>query len=401
MLRFCTGSLLAALLIVAAPGVAWAQTYLTHTTLSSAVTATATTVTVASATNVAAGSQLLVDLELLDVTAVSGTTATVRRGAGGGGSPAVAHASGTPVWVVSSTQGLGFTTYDVSGTCTQTGQQYLPHINTRTGAVFDCEAGLWLRRNYADPVFVREGTVRENFDGAYFVHQDDMSVKSVTDDEDNIVQGSPLGAIEYREELTKTTSSWITTAGRLDISADDTTDDEGVEILFGSVELGTWMLAGTNGGCIAASVTIADISATDQVQLGFRDNGAFPDAANYAGLTIWNSVGPNANDGSIVSSQEVSEATDTDDSGVDWADGETRALKVCISEAGVPTAFYSDAYTYAQAVPDFPDYNAITMAETGSTLTAAQAMTPFFSYLAAGTDGADVFVNWVELTRVP
>lgn len=240
--------------------------------------------------------------------------------------------------------------------------------------------------------------LRDSFDQGYFIHQDDMTVKSVTDAQVNIVHGSPLGLVSYREELTKTASSWLVADGTLDIGADDTTDDEGVEIVFGgqgTITTEGVIVAGTSGACVSASITLTDISGTDQIQLGWRQNETFTDVAAYAGYTIWNTVGVNAVDGSIVSSQEVSEATDTDDSGVNMADGETRAFKVCIDADGVPTAFYSDALTDGETAE--VAYNAITMTNTGSTLTAGTQLYPFLSFLAAGTDGPNPLVLWVQL----
>ena len=71
-----------------------AQTSITRTTLSSAVTATATSVIVASATGLAANSFLYIDGELMQIQSVSSTTATVRRNVSGGASGnAIAHAA--------------------------------------------------------------------------------------------------------------------------------------------------------------------------------------------------------------------------------------------------------------------------------------------------------------------
>lgn len=67
-----------AVILLAVP--ASAQTYLTTTTLSQAVTTqTQRTFVVASATGIAAGAQLFVDRELVTVESVSGTTITVSR----------------------------------------------------------------------------------------------------------------------------------------------------------------------------------------------------------------------------------------------------------------------------------------------------------------------------------
>jgi hypothetical protein len=243
---------------------------------------------------------------------------------------------------------------------------------------------------------------RDSFDQGYFVHQDDMSAKSVTDAEVNIVHGSPLGLISYREELGKTASSWLVADGTLDIKGDNTTNDEGVEIVFGghgTVTTEGMIIAGTSGACLSASITNTDISGTDQLLIGWRQNETFTDVANYAGYTVWNVVGVNNVDGSIVSLQEVSEATDSDDSAVNMADGEARAFKVCISTAGVPTAYYSDALDDAEATG--VTYNAITMTETGSTLTAGTQLWPFLTFLAAGTDGPSPLIHWVQLEAEP
>lgn len=243
--------------------------------------------------------------------------------------------------------------------------------------------------------------VRDSFDQGYFVHQDDMTAKSLTDAEINIVHGSPLGLISYREEIGKTASSWLVADGTLDIGADDTSDDEGVEIVVGghgTVTTEGVIVAGTSGACFSASITLTDISGTDQLLIGWRQNETFTDAANFAGYTVWNTVGVSATDGSILSEQEVGEATDSDDSAVNVADGETRAFKLCVDADGVPTAFYSDALSDAEATG--VSYNAITMTETGSTLTAGTQLWPFVSFMAAGTDGPNPIVNWMQLESV-
>lgn len=79
-----------------------AQTYLTNTTLSAAVSATPApgqTITVASATNFEAGGALFVDHELMDIIAVSGTRITVSRL----GRP-TAHNSSAVVYVATKAQ---------------------------------------------------------------------------------------------------------------------------------------------------------------------------------------------------------------------------------------------------------------------------------------------------------
>ena len=242
--------------------------------------------------------------------------------------------------------------------------------------------------------------VRDEFDQGSFIMQDDMTVVSVTDGEVNVVFGSPLGIITFREELSKTISSWVNLDGEITISADDDNAEDGVEIVIGGRGTSTttgMIVAGTSGACVSASFTIADISDTDQLTIGWRQNETFVDLADNMAYTVVSTVGINAVDGSIFSEQEVSEATDVDDSGVNWADGERRALKVCISAAGVPTAFYTAASPDATS----PTYVAITMTETGSTLTAGTQLWPFISFVQGATPGADVNIQYIELSSAP
>lgn len=388
-----------------------AQAAITSTTTSAAVTRTQTTVPLTSDSGVAAGTKLFIDLELVEAVSEVGTTGrwNVRRGLADGGSPATGHASGSKVWIFpNSSSGSLYFTYDqASGaTCAQTDYPYVPFINTKTGHVFDCAAGLnvWEQRNTSNMKRPLELTLQESFDEGYSVMQDDGTVKSVSDAEENFVCCSVLGAIEYREEQAKTVSSWLTANGYLDISADNTTDNEGVEIIWGATSdaaLNQWLEAGTQGGCISASITLTDISGTDQIIFGFRDNAAFVDVAAYATYTVWTGVGVVSTAGAIKSQNEVSASTQTDDPGVVFADGETRAVRSCISKAGIPTAFYTDAYTPSQVGNDYVQWKQITLTNGGTAMTAGTGMIPYMSYLAAGTDGPDVHINWVRLTRIP
>jgi hypothetical protein len=130
-----------------------AQTSLTQTTLSSAVTsASATSIVVASATGITApspfagnvaggqaGTELIVDQEAMLVTAVNGTTINVVRGANSTiGSP---HGSGSIVWVATPSQ---LYTIVPVGACTATGTVN-PYINVLTGQFWFCDSstGNW------------------------------------------------------------------------------------------------------------------------------------------------------------------------------------------------------------------------------------------------------------------
>lgn len=372
-----------------------------RTTFSSAVNATQNTVTLAAASGAAAGGYLYVEGELMTLEAnTSGTTWRVRRGLSNGATPARAHGTTATVWVGAAEE---FGTFDLAGTCSQTTERYLPRFNTRENRIFDCAGnGYWLARTRTVPAasMVCGGAMRcrEEFNGGHTIMQDDGTAKSLSDAEENFVYGSPLGAIEYREEQAKTASSWVTINGELDISADNTTNAEGVEIVFGAssdAALNQVLEVGTNGACIAAMITVADVSGIDELHIGFRQNEAFQDAVGYAGYDDWAVIGLVDNAGDLdAQDEEAGGGTQNDDTGITWADGERRALKVCISAAGVPT-FY---YTAASPDADEPIYIQATTTNTGDALTSGDGMVPFLAFLVGGTDGPNVTVQWVELT---
>lgn len=137
-----------ALLLLAIP--AWGQTILTNTTLSAAVSkAGIGTVVVTSATGINAPSAsdytkqtfLYVDRELMDVRAVSGTTITVVRGAGG--TAAATHASGAYVFVIPAYLSSSFSIVP-NGSCTRGNELALPRIDPRSGTFSDCLGGQWV-----------------------------------------------------------------------------------------------------------------------------------------------------------------------------------------------------------------------------------------------------------------
>lgn len=127
---------------------------LTQTTLSANMTSTATTLTVAAAGTIAApsfsagtvGSRLyVVDFgqtlgEIMDVSAITGTTVTVRRT---GGSAAVAHASGAMVLYANPKL---FYSYDPTGACTTATTLVTPWLNVKTGNQWLCStiSGTWV-----------------------------------------------------------------------------------------------------------------------------------------------------------------------------------------------------------------------------------------------------------------
>ena len=120
----------------------------TRTTLSVNVDSSQTVITVASGTDIAAGDALWVDFEQMDVTAVSSTRITVRRGVNG--TAAQAHDSGDNIYSGDDTGGPTGSGHFNTGDpdwgqdCTRAQGQasHLPWINVRTGAMWTCDNGL-------------------------------------------------------------------------------------------------------------------------------------------------------------------------------------------------------------------------------------------------------------------
>ncbi len=238
--------------------------------------------------------------------------------------------------------------------------------------------------------------IRESFDQGYFIMQDDATAKSLTDNEINVVFGSPFGIITYIEDAAKTASSWLISDGVLDIAGDNTTDDEGVEIRFGAWHTTNEgvIVAQTSGACFSASITITDISGTDQFLIGWVQNEAYRTDNVYSSYNDWSLVGINNVDGSIFSLAEVNGGgTLSDDSGVNASDGDTRILKSCILANGTRTASYT-----ANGGTTFTN---ITLANGTTAHTAGDQLVPMLTFRTAGTDGPNPIVNWVQLESLP
>jgi len=146
---------------------AFAQTATTRTTLSSALGAGAgaQTVIVASATGITASTAsaqrfILVDRELMKVTAVSSTTLTVARAQNS--TISTPHASGatvifgqggvwTPGATATSANAAGvFIAQRPFGACTRSSQQYLPIYNVGEGSAYNCIGGKWVQQTLPD-----------------------------------------------------------------------------------------------------------------------------------------------------------------------------------------------------------------------------------------------------------
>ncbi len=140
-MKVLTGLILAVALFLSVP--VSAQTYLTSTTNTNAVTASQTTWVVGSNTGMAVGGALYVNREYVTITAVTGTTGvTVRRGQVG--TVANAHGASQTVIIIpvaavpTVTTNIDPTPIDGVGTCTLTAHQYLPIINVISGNIWLC-----------------------------------------------------------------------------------------------------------------------------------------------------------------------------------------------------------------------------------------------------------------------
>ena len=140
------------------------------------------------------------------------------------------------------------------------------------------------------------------------------------------------------------------------------------------------------------NLTVGDNAATDQLYIGWRATGAFDATALVTAYSEYAVVGINNVDGSIFAAHEINTTATSDDSGVNWGDAETRALKSCITgTTRVPTAGYTAAggTTFTQ----------ITLTNSGGAQTTATAMVPFILYLQGATTDGNIFINWWEITR--
>lgn len=147
--------LLVSLFLMVLASFASAQTILTNTTLSQAVTSTsarlfvlasATGVTAAIPTDNTKNTYLVVDSEIVNVTGVAGTNITVTRGVNG--TSARTHASGALVFVLPAYIATSYTNVAPTGSCTRGNLLALPVITVQASAgvavLSDCIGGQWV-----------------------------------------------------------------------------------------------------------------------------------------------------------------------------------------------------------------------------------------------------------------
>lgn len=128
-----------------------AQTATTQTTLSTAITANTNTMTVASATGIAAGTQLVFmdAIEAVTVGSISGTTVTLSQ-RGIDGTATASHSTGAIIFASaqpSSSQASPFihgspTRNPLGSTCIRANQPLLPLIDVDSGNIWDCTSDI-------------------------------------------------------------------------------------------------------------------------------------------------------------------------------------------------------------------------------------------------------------------
>ena len=126
-----------------------AQTVATTTTLAADLAATATTMTVTSATGFTVGNSLLIDAEVMVIRAVSGTAVTVGRGQQG--TAVRAHDNAERI-ITGASNHFNTQDPDYGQDCTRGSGQaaFSPWINVRTGTVWICfgtGASVWSGTN--------------------------------------------------------------------------------------------------------------------------------------------------------------------------------------------------------------------------------------------------------------
>lgn len=208
-----TRSILSVLVLVALVSPAAAQTALNETTLSATITASQSTLVVASATGFSAGKVIYIEREAMRVSAVSSTTITVVRGFG----PTVptAHAVSAVVYAGDSaafTPGPG-----KAGSCTATAERYLPVINTQNGAVYDCgNAGVWFDRRNTRLVTCRALLIADMIDQMCFTADQAYIVTKITYVATTAEAGGTLTVIPRKTTSTTAPASGTALATAID-----------------------------------------------------------------------------------------------------------------------------------------------------------------------------------------
>ena len=147
-------------------------------------------------------------------------------------------------------------------------------------------------------------------------------------------------------------------AAGLDI-AQDLTNDDGME-LCGTPSTGTGIefTVGTDAAFyFACSITITDVSGTDDFAIGFRKVEAFNATLdNYDEMAAFNIISGDIKTETILNGT----ATVTTDTTDNWADAASKTLKVLVSAAGVVTYQIDGSAPTTTAAFTFDDAEVVT-----------------------------------------
>lgn len=194
---------LALILTLAVPATLSAQTALNETTLSAAVTASANTVRVASATGAVAGGGIYVDREYMTISSgyVSGTTIPVIRSG-----RAVSHAASVPVYIAPAT---AFVNRDYDGSCVAANEAYLPRINVTNGNIWDCNSAVekWVNLRDLTVVTCRTLLVADQVDQSCFTANRPYLVYRINEVHTTAESAGTLTLIPRRQQGTEAPAS--------------------------------------------------------------------------------------------------------------------------------------------------------------------------------------------------
>jgi hypothetical protein len=210
-----------------------------------------------------------------------------------------------------------------------------------------------------------------------------------------IMWGSTLGLINVRFEQTMTqgVTGWFD--GEYFVPDLDDTEDDGVDMTFGGYSNDDYGVCDEDNlsatvGCYAEiSLLIGDISETDSLYFGLGLASAFVDAGDYTAYntTAFFVLQDNAGDLDIETELNGG-GTLNDDTGITWADGQEKVLRVVAYADTVE--FYVDGVQIAQT-------NAVLDFDNGDELMV------FFGYLndaGDATPAPGIKINYVEIGKV-
>lgn len=171
----------------------------------------------------------------------------------------------------------------------------------------------------------------------------------------------------------------------LDISQDQT-DNDGVEYVFGALNTRgafTHTVSSSTNVCLRVTARIADVSGTDDFDIGWRKNEAFQANVDDYDEAAW----VNVNLGQLQTETILNNAatTTTTVTGSTWADDATHTITTCI--VGRKAYYYYDGVPIQRTVT----YNF----DTG------EVIVPFLFFLQATTSPGKVWLTNVEIYDGP